>query len=226
MTYLNYATSGESGTKDLVGAQKRQNAQWAALGIRGSSYSHSTLIGSGLLETHGDVLSQARGAGYCLWKPYIILRELNSVATGSVVCYADSDMTIASASLLRRLEAAAVTSGMALVTGGPFSNLAFCKRDSLILTGVDGDDIFLKQHQVWAGIGLYKACTSTIEFVKTWLETCKLPGILTDDPSVLGPELPGFQEHRHDQSVLACLVHKHSIELCSNSDAQAFAHPA
>jgi hypothetical protein len=43
-------------------------------------------------------------------------------------------------------------------------------------------------------------------FVEMWLDACTDARVLTDAPNTCGqPNLPGFVEHRHDQSVLSVL---------------------
>ena len=226
LTFLNYASDGQGGTKDMRAAQSRQAANYRALGMSGTCYTFKDIAGTQLAVDHAATLAVPRGAGLWLWKPYLILQELKRMPEGKLLLYTDSDMSISCTTRLGKLAVEAGARGMALVKGAPFANLTFCKRDCLIHTGVDGDTDFLKEIQVWAGVGIYKACPATIDFVAAWLEACKLPGILTDNPSVLGPELSGYQEHRHDQSVLGCMLRKYKIELLSNALAQAFAHPA
>ena len=40
-----------------------------------------------------DILTQERGAGYWLWKPYIILRVMQQAEHGDVVVYTDAGIT-------------------------------------------------------------------------------------------------------------------------------------
>jgi len=44
-------------------------------------------------EKHKGIFSQKRGAGYWLWKPYIIKKTLNMMAEGDVLFYIDSGNT-------------------------------------------------------------------------------------------------------------------------------------
>jgi hypothetical protein len=49
-------------------------------------------------------------------------------------------------------------------------------------------------------------------FAGTWLESCLDRRVLTDDPNTCGlPNLPGFVDHRHDQSVLSILAKRENL---------------
>jgi hypothetical protein len=57
-------------------------------------------------------------------------------------------------------------------------------------------------------------CPVDRRFVWTWLDYCADPRGLTDHPNELGPpDLPGFIEHRHDQSVLSVLYWRERASL-------------
>ncbi len=55
--------------------------------------------------------------------------------------------------------------------------------------------------------------------VAEWLESCRDRRVLTDEPNTCGlPNLPGFVDHRHDQSVLSLQAGRRNLEL--------FRHPS
>lgn len=41
-------------------------------------------------RNHSEILTQKRGAGYWLWKPYVIYRSLLSMREGDILMYADA----------------------------------------------------------------------------------------------------------------------------------------
>jgi hypothetical protein len=56
-------------------------------------------------------------------------------------------------------------------------------------------------------------------FAAEWFEKCQDRRLLTDEPNTCGlPDLPGFVDHRHDQSVLSLLARRENSEL--------FRHPS
>ena len=222
--YLNYASDGTGGTKDARATQERQCKAYAELGINGRACTPADIRNTHFYQANAKTLETPRGAGLWLWKPYLILRTLMTAPPGQLVLYTDSDLRTANLDLLCRIAEHAEGTGMGLVSSGPFPNLTYCKRDCLVAMGVDTPE-FRSAEQAWAGIGVYKACPSTMCFVSDWLHACTIPGILTEEPSVLS-EHPGLQAHRHDQSVLSCLAKATGRALLSNEYAQAFMHPA
>ena len=65
--------------------------------------------------------------------------------------------------------------------------------------------------QCWAGAMVLKKNAKTVSYIKTWLEMCTYENI-TDSPSVI-PNLPLYQEHRHDQTLLGIVLLQNNIEL-------------
>lgn len=56
------------------------------------------------LERNKDILQRTRGAGYWLWKPYIIFRELHLASDGDIIVYSDAAVdVIANISYLTKL---------------------------------------------------------------------------------------------------------------------------
>jgi len=48
-------------------------------------------------------------------------------------------------------------------------------------------------------------------FVANWLTFASDPRAVTDQPNELGENLPGFKDHRHDQSVFSLLCKKWDV---------------
>lgn len=63
-----------------------------------------------------------------------------------------------------------------------------------------------------AAFGLFRKSDFTLDFLNLWLTNCKDERILMDIANTCGrPNLPGFIEHRWDQSVLSLLAEKQRI---------------
>jgi hypothetical protein len=162
-----------------------------------------------------EILNAPRGAGYWLWKPYIILETLRQLPEGDILLYADAACRfIASPKPLIRL-AQHEPSGVVAFHLRPLQATTWCKRDAFIRTGCDAPD-YWESDKVMGGLLLFRKCDCTMRLVTEWLEWCCRPGTLTDAPSTLGEELPGFTEHRHDQALLGLLLKKHGIEAYRN----------
>ena len=74
-------------------------------------------------------------------------------------------------------------------------------------------EVYWSATQLTAAHALFKNTARSRSFVDEWLNHCATERILTDQPNALGrANLPGFIEHRHDQSVLSLLALKRGIE--------------
>ena len=66
--------------------------------------------------------------------------------------------------------------------------------------------------QLSATFSLWKNTPETIKFLNEWVIYCKDARCLTDQPNTSSKgNLPGFKEHRHDQSILSILSQKHKL---------------
>lgn len=72
-------------------AQKLNSSTGIKYGGFSHVYQHSLDdIDPGYVEEHQHILSQQRGAGYWLWKPYIIYKNLIELRDDDVLLYCDS----------------------------------------------------------------------------------------------------------------------------------------
>ena len=162
-------------------------------------------------EAHATILSAPRGAGYWLWKPQIILQELDRIGPGEVLCYCDAGRSAyyRFPRMPERLIAKAAQHGFLLgpriAQHGPMSR--WTKRDAFILTGMDRPEI-ASRAPIQATWSFWTNCPPARAFLKLWLQACQDPRILTDQPSELGPNYPDFQDHRHDQAALSLIAYR------------------
>jgi hypothetical protein len=165
---------------------------------------------------HRAILSQPRGSGYWLWKPFIILEALRQSQPGDVVVYYDVGRRrphvfhVSIRPLVERCIAqGGLIPGVYIPLMGP--SRRWTKRDCFILMKCDTQE-YWDHCQVQATFSVWKHCPRALDFVEEWLACCVDPRILTDMPNECGEEnFPDFIDHRHDQSVLTNLVVKHGI---------------
>jgi hypothetical protein len=63
-----------------------------------------------------------------------------------------------------------------------------------------------------AGLQSYINCPPSRTFVEDLKNLMRRPGLIDDRPNILGKDnLPGFVEHRHDQSILTLVTKRHGI---------------
>lgn len=153
-----------------------------------------------------------RGAGYWLWKPYVLLDALDRVSEGSLVLYTDVAVNYVAPpdGLLR------VARGRDIVlfdnVTSELTQAIYTKRDCLVLLDADGPADW-QRRQLNAAYQLYRAGPRARAFLTELRDAMRDPRVLTDMENSCGkPNLPGFIDHRHDQSVLTILAARHGIE--------------
>ena len=154
------------------------------------------------VENNSLTLANRRGAGYWVWKPYIILKYLSQIPRGEYLLYLDAGV-------------------MPKSQAGEFVN--YLKDEKIHLWNIHGVTI-----GEWTDPGVLRALNvsestfgsnmvmggailgvNSLEFksiLERWLDLCTNPKYLHPDsePSYVKPE--GLFWHRHDQSLLSVLV--------------------
>ena len=157
-----------------------------------------------------NILDQPRGAGYWLWKPFIILETFKHIKEGDVILYIDSSDTFKDG-VVNFLKKYFKNSDKNLIlTPGAFPQKDWTKKDCFVLMDCDTPD-FHNVIQLEAGILCFKKCNETVELVKNWLEYCQNENIITDIQNIKGNNYEGFKDHRHDQSILTNLYVKNKL---------------
>jgi hypothetical protein len=165
---------------------------------------------------HSSLLDQKRGAGYWVWKPYIILQALINAEDEEFIVYWDSRPDCLFRQNCRPLLQWAEENNNGILPGTylPFwgPNKLWTKRDAFVYMDCDAP-VFWDHCQVQAGFSVWQKSPLAISFVQKWLDYCLDPRIVSDAPNVCGlPNNCGFMDHRHDQSVLTNLVIKEGVK--------------
>jgi tetratricopeptide (TPR) repeat protein len=175
-------------------------------------WTRQRLLATSFYQANRAILDLPRGAGYWLWKPLIILDALEHASRGDVVIYWDvgrctpNRFTRSISPLVRWCrQHDGILPGVPILPQGQWT-----KRDCFCFMNCDAPR-FWNAVQIQATFSLW--CGSrAIEFVEEWLTWCRDPRCITDAHNVSGlPNLPGFVEHRHDQSILTNLCVKRNI---------------
>ena len=156
-------------------------------------------------QEHRDILDQPRGAGYWLWKQYVILDALQSLDWNEYLMYVDAGVLYYS-SVLPMVRQLQKDNQDIYFSAGFWTNEYWCKRDTYVIMNCDTKEYYTA-NRVAAGYMLIKKTPNSVEFIKKWQLYLEDVRLATDQPSVCGKgELPLFKEHRHDESVLSILV--------------------
>jgi hypothetical protein len=160
-----------------------------------------------------------RGSGFYAWKPFIIQKKLEEVPEGDIVFYCDVGRTFPYKLLSGSLQVfldwmktynQTVMPGIKIPWGGPMS--MWTKRDAFVSMSMDTPSIHATA-PIQASFSIWVSGLDSKEIIADWMNVCAQRQLISDDPSVMGlPELSGYKEHRHDQSLLSLVCLKHSIE--------------
>lgn len=158
-------------------------------------------------KVNQKTLEQQRGAGYWLWKPYVINKALHSLQQGDILIYADAGVEIINE---MRLIIDRMDEDIFFCTNG-FNHLEWCKMNCVKAICADALVSANKFPQVQASVIVMKVTDKVKAFMAEWLAYCQLPGFIDDSPCE--NNYPTFAEHRHDQAILTCLQIKYGYKL-------------
>ena len=160
-------------------------------------------------RANAGTLSQKRGDGFWLWKPFFVRRVMREeMQAGDVLFYADAGCEFKGSprpylDLARRYGFL----GFRL----SFVVKHWTKGD--VFRALDMDmGTFGDERQMVGGIFVMMKTPSITRFVDEWLHFARQPQLVDDSPSA-APNAPGFVEHRHDQAIFTLLVYKHGLAL-------------
>jgi hypothetical protein len=161
------------------------------------------------------ILNQERGAGFWLWKPYIIKKTLEKIEDGDILFYCDSGAEFISS--VEPLVEICINESNGLLcfaidphlTGNP--DVGQIKRDALILMNCDVEQ-YIQTNARLASFMLFQKSKTIVSFVNEWLYYCCDERVLTDIPNTLGENHKGFITHRHDQAVFSILSKKYGFD--------------
>lgn len=193
---------------------KNQNALAASAINKGIDFIlnyRRSLLDPEFTKQYAHILSHKKGAGFWLWKPWIILKTLETMQENDVLFYADAGV------LLRK----PVTPLLSLTDQHDIVLLEYdpdhywgkpinvTKREVFKTLDCDTEHCHYGKH-VWAGFMILKNTTKSRDFIKRWLEYCSNEKLLTDvlDPSI--QQYPEFKKHYHDEAILNTLYSKSS----------------
>jgi hypothetical protein len=134
-------------------------------------------------------------------------RELKKMKDGDYLIYADAGVEIVNNinHIIDRMQ------GDVWLFGNMWQHLHFCKADVFIPI-LSNQYYNYQGKQCQASVIVIRNTAAARKFVSRWLEWCCIPGMIDDSQSKI-PNVPEFQDHRHDQSVLTCWAIRDNIPL-------------
>lgn len=183
------------------------------------------------------LIAGSRGYGYWSWKPEVILMALNQIEEGDRLLYIDSGCHLNIHGKKRLIEYFNILDQeekgiIAFQTDQPnqenstliydgrtlfdYLNYKWIKGDLLDYFGVRNNDNYIKKQMIWATVILIKKCLPAHKIIKEWQQIISERFDLLDDTPSVSPNLIGFIEHRHDQSIWSLLCLKYKIKTISS----------
>ena len=174
-------------------------------------------------EKHKNfVLSNRRGYGYWLWKPFLILKTLDEMNDEDVLIYADAGckLLVDNESQFKNLINLAKNDCSGFIS---FEGTWNSRCENHIEKNMTKSDLFdylncfdLKDTpQLQATYFALRKCEKSVELVKQWYNISSIYSLLDDTPSKIINEAT-FIEHRHDQSILSLLIKKFYFRIIKN----------
>lgn len=164
-----------------------------------------------IYSSNRSVFDQKRGAGYWAWKPWAILRAIDSASEGDIVVYQDCGFGLRYKSFVYPRTLLALAKKNDFIAGvrapqyGPHRR--WTHKRCLELMGIT-DPRDLDRPQVEAVVSFWTVSEPSRAFLRQWLSYCLDPEIVGDSKAC--DEDPDFIEHRYDQAILTNLVNRQS----------------
>ncbi|MCX6227025.1 MAG: hypothetical protein NTV01_20140 [Bacteroidia bacterium] len=209
VTLLSFASASH------YAVQQRLHYTAQKVGIKSKYFRAWQLYLSTFYWHNRKILASPKGAGYWLWKPYIILETLKRSSPDEILIYLDTDHVIVQP-LDPIIKLCNTQNPIVLFSSHGNRNILArqrTKRDCFILMDCDSQEYY-DNEQAAATLIVIRKTRESILFLEQWLENCKDERMITDQPNALGlPNLDGFIEHRHDQAILSLLAYKRKLPI-------------
>ena len=178
-------------------------------------YTKENIVNDPWYISNYTLLSYPRGAGYWAWKPYLIYKTMEVVPKDDIILYCDASVRFRYEPTEFIINEVTKSSIFTLATG--FKNRDWCKRDCFVLMNCDSVK-YWELHGLWAGVIGIKNNDYAKGFILDWMRYCNNYDIISDKPSEIKMNLPGFVDHRHDQAILTNLVEMYNIKPIFNNE--------
>jgi len=160
---------------------------------------------------HGEfVLSHPRMYGYGIWKPYLVMKELEGLVDGDILFYADSgcefdlDCENPKEEFDKIIEKLQTDHKFIATLANWDKNMN--KMDTVCSLEMQDHPEFLTE-QIQSTTFVMEKCERTTSFVKEWYELCCNYHLINDVSSNI-PNRPEYINHCHEQSVMSLLLKK------------------
>jgi hypothetical protein len=235
MNYLlSFADSRLGG--NLRNPRERLRRQAEAMGFFGDRiriWTEADLDSDFREKMKSHLVHGSRGYGYWCWKPQIVLQLLREMDEGDILLYVDAGCHLNPGGIKRLKEYFELAEKYGIVAfqsrqiddalRNDFSTHflpdgEWCKGDILDYFGVRNDSTIVNSGQMGGGIFLVKKSAAAVRFFEEFRQVYFDRYELCDDSPSISPNLPGFIENRHDQSIFSLLVKRNGVYTLSSKE--------
>ena len=204
------------GTVNYRSAAKRLATEVNNLGIFQTSlgYSESFIkeYSSKFWLDHKNILhARTPGYGWYIWKPEFIKLSLEKIPKGHGLMYCDAGNLVSSDAedLSRLIQYLNLASHQNIVASDSQEFIEENYSSSELISLLNLSDSQKKSKQFLAGFLLVTHSEEGVSFVNSWKNLACLNDHEYLIPSTTQSLNPNFDTHRHDQSILSCLLKKY-----------------
>jgi hypothetical protein len=199
--FINYASNGFTNSQNIGLKSASQ------FGFKSIGYTNLDLDKE-FITKNNKILSSSRGAGYWLWKPYIILDMLNKINDDDYLIYMDSGACLTGdpTNYLEMIDDKGILSFSMVQKTSKWT-----KGDCFFEINQVNKNDFAESNQIQGTYIFLRKCDYSVSFVKRWLFLCEKENLITDQPNINMGNFSDFIDHRHDQSILSLLIYNKSI---------------
>lgn len=160
-------------------------------------------------DKNKDILTEQKGNGYWLWKPYFIDKVLQASQEGDWIIYTDSALYF-NRSIKQYVTKLTKENKNFIVRETKFKEKQFTKAD--VINALDCEqDKYLNSKQLAATVILMKNCYESKELIAEWLKFAQDKKLISDDVGLRNCD--EFVDNRHDQSILSLLCKKRKVSI-------------
>lgn len=235
ISQVRFVTFASSNAMRALRRIRRQAVAFGFLPSYINAFTERDLDPSFLSKMGWRMRKGVRGYGYWCWKPQVVLQVLNQIPEGCVVLYADAGCHLNPQGRIRFCEYLDLMEKTDMLvfqsripSAGPRTELEYhylpegqwCKGDLLDFFGVRENGNVVRTGQIGSGIFLIRKTARTMEFFRRFAAVFLDHYELADDSPSGTPNLPGFRENRHDQSIFSVMCKLAGYDLCSLSSCE------
>jgi hypothetical protein len=161
----------------------------------------------------GNVINEARGGGYWIWKPYIFMDIMSKLNENDIFLYADAGCVLQPSGVNRLKEYAEMISpesgkSVLCMRLRPYDQKTWTTNEIFKYFNEDPNGEIGNAKQVLATIQMYRKCPESMAVIQKFYDIARTrPDLFTDKHNEETKRVrPEFADNRHDQSIFSMLV--------------------